>query len=529
MPTRIPTIPSAARLTLVLLLAISLRLVFFVGLVSGDPQDDGVYYGNALALFNDGPAYLEQYRNLPADFLANPIDQFNVRPLVTYPIAASFALFGIGEVPASAWALLCSVLSVFVVYRLGTVLHDRTVGLVAALLCAFYPLEVINGTRILSDVQVGLFSSLSLLMFVEATRRQSAGAYALCGVATACAYMANGRGLLIFIAITGCGIIIAVARRTRWEAPLYIGAGFLAVFGVEALVYYRATGDPLLSYHIQSGANRFKYLHEHITTSRWNWVEVRYTNGQPFELLRSVAGLDGSPTNHFGLFFYLFAASMLFSMWRRRNLLLLGVALALCAYLEFGAVRVDIDWSHRAVRYLMVYKQPRFLMMITAPLLILAAYFLREVWRTSTRAALTVLMVLLATSLTVISHTRSYYRGGLADLRTVSADIQADPDRIYWGDLWAVLHVKIFTRGHAHNLRVLDTSTTLDHVGGACMVLGGSRGVELLASYVETTLPPFAREILAAGAPPVNWQVIRTIPGHSSAMRSRDLQVLCAD
>jgi len=92
----VPRIPARARLASILLLAILLRVGFFVGLASGDPQDDGVYYGNAFALYNEGPRYLETFRNLPADFLANPIDQFHVRPMITYPIAASFALFGPG-------------------------------------------------------------------------------------------------------------------------------------------------------------------------------------------------------------------------------------------------------------------------------------------------------------------------------------------------------------------------------------------------------------------------------------------------
>ena len=209
-------------LRFVLLLAIALRCAFFVGLVSGDPQDDGIYYGNALSLREKGPEYLERYKNLPADFLANPIDQFNVRPMITYPIAANFALFGSGEVSASAWALLCSMVSVLVVYRLGTVLHDRTVGLIAALLCAFYPLEVMNGTRILSDVQVGMFMSIGLLLFVEATRCRSVAMLTLSGVATAGAYLANARGLLALIAIIGCGFFMAALRKTRWDVPLWI-------------------------------------------------------------------------------------------------------------------------------------------------------------------------------------------------------------------------------------------------------------------------------------------------------------------
>ena len=112
----------------------------------------------------------------------------------------------------------------------------------------------------------------------------------------------------------------------------------------------------------------------------------------------------------------------------------------------------------------MVYKQERFLLMVTAPLVVLAAYFLREAGRRNRIAVVLVLMAMFATSLTAISRTRNYYRAGLADLRGVSADIRTNPDQIYWGDLWAVLHARIFTRGRGGNLRVLDRQTTLDQV-----------------------------------------------------------------
>jgi 4-amino-4-deoxy-L-arabinose transferase-like glycosyltransferase len=527
MTARVPTIPSRALLPLVLLLAIILRVVFFVGLVSGDPQDDGVYYGNALSLRINGPEYLNQYKNLPDNFVANPIDQFNVRPMITYPLAASFALFGSGEVPASAWAFICSLLSVFVVYRLGTVLHDRTVGLIAALLCTFYPIEVINGTRILSDVQVGLFASTSLLLVVEAMQRRSLALFALSGAATACAYLANARGLLVFVMIAGCGLLMAARRRITWRAPVWIVTGFGLVFSIEAFTYWIVTGDPLLSYHIHSSANRFKYLHEAVTTTRWHGLEVRYTDGQPFELFRSAFGMSNGPTDHFGWFFYLFAASVLYSLWRRQNWLLLTFALGLCAFLEFGAVGVELDRAQRVIRYLMVYKHERFLMVVTAPLLVVTAYFLRDVGRRSTVVAVLVLVAMFATSLTAIARTRTNYRAGLADLRAVSADIRANPGHTYWGDLWAVLHVRIFTRDNAQNLRVLDSTTTPDQLGGSCVVLGGSRGAELLADYVESTLPGFARQVLATGATPHNWVLVKKIPGARNPQQSHDLTIYC--
>ena len=51
-----------ALLGLAIALAILTRSFFFIGLVSGDPQDDGVYYGNAFALYRDGPTYLARFR-----------------------------------------------------------------------------------------------------------------------------------------------------------------------------------------------------------------------------------------------------------------------------------------------------------------------------------------------------------------------------------------------------------------------------------------------------------------------------------
>ena len=514
-------------LGLILLLAILLRVCFFVGLVSGDPQDDGVYYGNALALYNHGPRYLERFRNAPVDSPANPIDQFYVRPMVTYPIAASFIVFGPGEISATFWGFLCSMLSVLVVYRLGFVLHGRTAGLIAALLCSFYPLEVINGTRILSDVQVGLFSSLGLLLLVEASLRGNAMLYALSGAAAGGAYLANGRGLIIFLALLSCALLMWIWRKTSWHAPLWLVAGFLVIFSIEAIIYYRATGDPFLSYRIQNGASQYKYLHEPFASIRWGWLDIRYTNGEPLAMTRSVLLRNTGPTDQFGFFFYLFFAAALFSLVRRQNLLLLALALGLFLYLEFGPVRLSIDWTHQELQYLMVFKQQRFLLMLTAPFVLLAAYFLVAIGRRTRVTAAVLIVTLFVTSIAAIARTRNYYRSGLRDLRTIADYVLSNPDRAFVGDFWAVLDLRIFTRYQAHNLRILDSHTTRDDLRHACVMLGGSRGVELLADYVESTLPTFAREILSTGAVPSDWKLVREIKGELSAQRRRDFKVYC--
>ena len=514
----------AATLVLIVVAAILIRGVFFVGLVSGDPQDDGIYYGNALALYRDGPTYLTRYRDLPADFLANPIDQFHVRPMVTYPIAALFAVFGPGEEAAAAWGFICSILVVLVVYRIGAVIHDRTVGGVAALLCAFYPLEVINGTRILSDVQVGLFTALGLLLVLEGSDKRKPWLYAAAGAAAACAYLANARGLITLLMLVGWTTGQVAFRRVSPRAIVLIVLGFFILFGLEAVTYYATTGDPLLNYRIHAGAAQFKYLNEPVSHSDWNGIRISYTNGQPLELIRSVLLLQPRATNQFGYFFYLFLAAAAWSLKQHRNLALLGMALALLLYLEFGPVQIRLNTADSWLHYMMVFKQERFLLVLTAPLLVIIADFLRSISQGSRVVVAVVVAALMASSWQANAHTQEFYRAGLHDLRTIASEIQADPNRTYWSDFWAIEHIRIFTKYRAENLRVIDPQMpqTLDD---ACLVLGGSRGVELLADYVSSTLPEFLRHILETGRAPAGWTLEKEIRGAKNPERTHDLKV----
>jgi 4-amino-4-deoxy-L-arabinose transferase-like glycosyltransferase len=523
----VPRVSATLSIALIVLLAALVRVVFFVGLVSGDPQDDGIYYANAYGIYRNGPTYFERFRDRPSNSLANPLDQFHFRPLITYPIAANFKLFGPGEIQAVLWGFICSLATVWVVYRLGAAVHDRRLGLLAAGLCVFYPAEVINGTRVLSDVQVGLFFGLGLLLLIEARRRASAALYAAAGVAAAAAYLANGRGLIAVGVLVGCAALQAWRGHTSWRSPGLVCAGFLAIFGVEATIYYLRTGDPLLNYHIHAEAARFKYLYEPVETLRWWRLQLRFTNGQPLELIRTVFVSRDLPAPQFGLFFYLFLAAAIVSVWRRRNRLLLLVCAVVFAFLEFGPVGLAYDAQAGELQYSMIFKQPRFLLILTAPLMVIAADALLALWRRSHPVFVLVLAVLVLTSLNATVRTRNYYRGGLDDLRAVADFVAANHDLAFWSDYWAVERLRIYTGYKAQNLRLLDVSVQPEHLRGGCVILGGSRGVELIAEYVETTYPPFARHVVRTGEIPSGWRLVREVKGKPNAQRARDLRVLC--
>jgi len=186
-----------------------------------------------------------------------------------------------------------------------------------------------------------------------------------------------------------------------------------------------------------------------------------------------------------------------------------------------------VDWPRHQVQYMMLFKQQRFLLMLTGPFMVLAAYFVRAIGQRSQLMAVALVLVLFVTSLAAIARTRSYYRDGLLQLRTAAEYVLENANRAYVGDLWAILHLKIFTRYRAPNLGVLDLRTSPADVAHACLILGGSRGVELLADYVESTLPPFARQVLDTGVAPPGWVRVREVKGNWNPLRYHDLAIYC--
>jgi len=516
-------------LPLLVLVALLFRLYFYIVLVSGDPQDDGLYYQNALDIFESGPTYLERYRNLPADFLANPVDQFNFRPLTTYPSAFAFRVFGPGEGAAVLWSLACSMLSMAVVYRLATLLEGPVAGLFAAFLVAIYPLDVVLATRILSDGPVGCFCGLGVLgaFSARATTEQRAMWAYFSGIAFGLGYLANPRALLVLgLVIVLTASTIGVAVRS-WRTPAWLLFGFATVFLAEAAIYFWTTGHPFLNLEIHNGASTFKYLHEPVTAWRWGPLEVHFTNGRPLQISQTVFHLRSAPTDLFGLYFFLFAAAVADAVLRRQYLFVATLGLALFAFLEFGFVGIHLNLTKRVIEYWMVFKQERFLTILTVPLIALSACFLASTARRHPFAVTGMLILLTMTSVRAIDGTYAFYRAGLSDLRTVAGDVLGQPDRIFHTDPWAETHLRIFTQYRAHNLRGISREDGPYLNSDACVIVGGSRGVELLADYVEGVLPPWARQLLSDEQPSADWKLVRLVSGPRSAQRLHDLRIYC--
>ena len=523
--TSLNNVKPAIWLCLILLLAIAIRACFFIGLVSGDPQDDGLYYNYAMSIYKNGFQYLERYKNLPQDFLANPANTFEFRSMVIYPIALFFKCFGPSEYSASLWCFLCSIFSVIVVFHLGKLLHNKTTGLLAASLMAIFPLEVIEGTRILADVPLGFFTSLSILLFCHANKKEKNILYFLSGISMGLGYLTKITGIVIL------GVLLSFCLLETWRNKkfgikmLVLVCGFLTIVFAESCFYYSMVGKPFMNYYIHHTAALFKYKYEPVGSFIMGPLAFFYNSGTPVYHLKHLFNLTSSNINLFGFFYFGFLISIIFSLFKRRNQFLIFFSSLLFLYFEFGFVDINLDATEMRLNYLMVFKEQRYLTPLTAPLLVIFSDFLLKLGKKNKIIVFAPVFFLLITSFVSINKTYTFYRNGLNDLRTISPFVQENSDNIFFGDSQAVKHIEIFTKYKADNLRIINRNTKMSDVCDSFLILGGSRGIELSAEVFSSALPDFAWDILEEGAKSENWVLVKECKGKSSPQRHYDLKI----
>ena len=143
-----PEVLSAVAPAAILLVALFIR-VWQLSAV-GFNTDEAVYSGQAASLAND-PTLTPFF----PIFRAHPL-------LFQFALADIFTFTGTSDVVARLLSAVLGVLTVFLVYRLGLMLYNRTVGLIGALLLAVMPYHVIVTRQVLLDGPMTLFSVLAL-------------------------------------------------------------------------------------------------------------------------------------------------------------------------------------------------------------------------------------------------------------------------------------------------------------------------------------------------------------------------------
>ncbi len=149
-------------LHVVLLIFIS-SIILFPNIINNPVYswDEARHAVNALEIVNSGDWVTLTYNNEP--------DLTNLKfPLGAWLIAANYKLFGINEVSLRLWSVIFTILTTVLVYFFGSLIKNRWMGILAALIFISSMLVVSKHAGITGDYDAGasFFLALSLFLFL---------------------------------------------------------------------------------------------------------------------------------------------------------------------------------------------------------------------------------------------------------------------------------------------------------------------------------------------------------------------------
>lgn len=331
---------SVILLVLIILFALVLRLIFFTGIDSSD----------SLAYTEFAYNFANQKFTTEGGLIANRIGIF-------FPVYLLYQFFGVNEFSSHILMLVISLASIILVYKFGKLLFNEKAGLISAFLLSFFPLDVIHATRLNSDLPSAFFVGLSVYFFLksEKSKKSNSSYYLFSGISLGIAYLIREMAVFIILFFA----IYTIYNRKIKSSYLYIALGFVLIFAVELLYFYKSTGNPFYRYYsIGSDVTRVvgteNYGRGSLPFSLFHYPYILFTD----MLL--------------GLFypFILIATAYCIIQKRKETYSLLFWFVPLLLYTSFG--------SASFTSYVPIPAIARYLFIINIPAILLLSYFLAQ-------------------------------------------------------------------------------------------------------------------------------------------------------
>lgn len=322
------------------LFALMLRLACLTGLIGSD--DLGyAKYARALMEGTYGDAVEAVERRHHA-----------LRYAVLLPVAAAYRLFGISEWTTILVPLLASTLSVVLLAEIGRQMFSLRVGVIAGLLYATFPIQLIMGTILVPEPIAACYVLLGVLCYLHA-RERGGWRWVAAGVLMGSAYLAKEPALFV-----GGAFLLHALWERRWRGAILLALGVAAVGAAEHAYYFFGRGDLMFRpnstrlYTLPPAEEFFTPVQRHLG----------------YRLLRKYPQMMLVPHLKFGLHSLaclLGAAAALALRPRRWYLMLMLWAVIPWLYLNFGS------WSFE--RYAPLPADPRYIEFTYPPLMLLTA------------------------------------------------------------------------------------------------------------------------------------------------------------
>jgi len=451
----------------ILLIALSLRLYFFVG----PNLNDDIYYIKGAYRVSRGDFYPIYYGSIN-----------EIRTMVTLPIALSFFLFGVNILTASFYPLLCSLLTIVVVYFLGKLLFNERVGLIAAALLSFFPLDIAYSTQIVPTTPLTLYIFLSLLVFLYADklkkskRKNKNILYVLSGVILGLGYLTN---ILVLISFVFFLVYFFFERKLSSKYFLF-ALGFILIVLVEFSFMFLKTGNPL---------QRLIIIHNSEETVE-TITSLEY---YPRVMLKLENINFTAHEGNLGLYFYLFIFSSLFLIGRRQKefLFLLISFILIMGYLQFGVMTLGFKPIAKWLRYLIMLG-PIFSLVISD--------FIYKAFKKTEIQILAVIIIFLI-SVPFIIGSVNEYRICVQAFTKEFYVLNKLPEKTIYTDIGSKVFLDFYF-SYERDIKSLEIAK-LEEINDSYVIIDGSHGI-IHYKPMRDKLPDFAKN------PPADWVLIES-------------------
>ncbi len=162
----------------------------------GFNTDEAVYSGQAAAI-----AQVPVLKDIFPIFRAHPL-------LFQFLLALLFN-FGVSDLALRLFSVAIGVITVYIVYQLGSLLYSRNVGILAALIMAIMPYHVIVSRQVLLDGPLVLCSTLALYLLARYALTQNPIWLHALGIGMGLTFLAKETGIILlgsvysFLALSG--------------------------------------------------------------------------------------------------------------------------------------------------------------------------------------------------------------------------------------------------------------------------------------------------------------------------------------
>jgi hypothetical protein len=147
-------------LLMILLFALALRLIYFMGILRGDSVSYAFY---AYLMSDDNLAILTEQERYFAGLN---------RPGLYAPASLFIRLFGASEFSAILFPLFASLITCFFIYKLASNLANKEAGLTAAFLWAIFPLDIFMATQLDPEGPLAMTTAGSVYFLMLANSKE---------------------------------------------------------------------------------------------------------------------------------------------------------------------------------------------------------------------------------------------------------------------------------------------------------------------------------------------------------------------